>query len=186
MEDVDDVCAVIDTQGFRISEEYFPGEICGVSSKSDIHLRVKPYKKLSKLRFNNRHRVLYSENNVHGLTYDTDKGFYLNEAIKILKAWCRLQQTPTKKSFGVRSDRTYNFLEDNGLNAVDLRPHGAIMKNLEKYLRELNFCKWHHENGKYIYCSYALSKAVSFWLAQRGRTDFLINTEPLRERRHSL
>lgn len=165
---MDQVCAVVDTQGFWLHSVYLPAEICGSSPTSHVRLRVKPYKKFEKIQVKDQHTAMFLERNHHGLSFDTDEGYYLHDAMERIRAWCLWQQTPSRKLIGVKSDVASDLLTDMGIEVINLTRYGATWKNLYKDMVKMRPCNYHQDIGKLIHCSNTITKALRLWLVRKN------------------
>lgn len=134
---MNEVCFVIDVQGFAIREGFFPRELAIQGDKGVIYYTFDlPYKKFNKM---DQRQVHYCAKFIHGITWSQEllvNSLPVSTFNELVTHLYQKYSTNEKPLVGLRNGFLKRILEDLGIPTYDMEP-------LQIKLEDLACCSFH-------------------------------------------
>ena len=123
---MEQICAVIDVQGFQFSDRFVPREVAIISDKISQVMELDTKINWRELNEQDRAVVLYSTQEIHGLHFNPfnpkDSCFLYtsNEIGKIINIWYDMIATESKPLFAFKNQQLGKILSELEIPSFDL------------------------------------------------------------------
>ncbi len=149
MESLNQICAVVDVQGFATKSHFYPRELSVIGKNIEVNMEFDTRQNAKYLPYAEQKTIHYQTQKIHGLTlrpsYEARAGLkHANRLRRVLWRIYKSVVTEDKPYFGCKNQQLAEILEEEGIPFIDLDSVAPRLRDLDK----LNggcawLCKYH-------------------------------------------